>query len=257
MQPKIVFQNVAVRYRLPKERIRTVKEFAIKSLFHRIEYEEFWVFRDISFHINPGTMTGIIGRNGAGKSTLLKLVAGVMKPIRGQVVVEGQVTPLLELGAGFDFELTGLENVFLFGSILGFSRRQMKDKIPKIIEFSELEDFIDSPLRTFSSGMVTRLGFAVATAVAPDILLLDEILTVGDAAFQKKSLEVIQRLHRSGATVLFVSHDLRQVRALCEQTIWLERGELRAWGDTAATIDHYEAALTADPARSFHLKEHG
>jgi ABC-2 type transport system ATP-binding protein len=245
MNPKIKFQNVAVRYRLPKERIRTIKEFAIKSFFRRIEYEEFWIFRDISFHINPGAMMGIVGRNGAGKSTLLKLVAKVMKPIKGQVAVDGCVTPLLELGAGFDYELTGLENIDLFGSILGFSRREMRKKVAKIVEFSELGDFIDSPLRTFSVGMVTRLGFAVATAMDPDILLLDEILSVGDAAFQKKSLDIIHRYRHSGVTILFVTHNLSQVRTLCDQVIWLEQGEMRAWGETAAVIDQYEAALNA------------
>jgi ABC-2 type transport system ATP-binding protein len=245
MQPKIIFQNVGVRYQLPKERIRTIKEFAIKSLLRRIEYEEFWIFRDISFHINPGAMMGIVGSNGAGKSTLLKLVAKVMKPIKGQVAVDGRVTPLLELGAGFDFELTGIENIYLFGSILGISRKEMKKKVAKIVEFSELGDFIDSPMRTFSVGMVTRLGFAVATAMDPDILLLDEILSVGDAGFQKKSLEVIQRYRHSGATILFVTHSLNQIRALCDQVIWLERGEMRAWGETAAVLDQYEAAVNA------------
>jgi ABC-2 type transport system ATP-binding protein len=245
MQPKIKFQNVGVRYRLPKERIRTIKEFAIKSLFRRIEYEEFWIFQDISFHINPGAMVGIVGSTGAGKSTLLKLVAKVMKPIKGQVAVEGRVTPLLELGAGFDFELTGIENIYLFGSILGISRREMKEKVAKIVDFSELGDFIDSPLRTFSVGMVTRLGFAVATSMDPDILLLDEILSVGDVAFQKKSLDVIQSYRHSGATILFVTHNLSQVRALCDQVIWLERGEMLAWGETAAVIDQYEAAVNA------------
>lgn len=245
MQPKILLQNVAVSYRLPKERIRTIKEFAIKSLFRRIEYEEFWIFRDLSFHINPGVMLGIVGSNGAGKSTLLKLVARVMKPIKGQVAVDGRVTPLLELGAGFDFELTGLENIYLFGSILGNSRKEMKKKVAKIIEFSEVGDFIDSPLRTFSVGMVTRLGFAVATAMDPDILLLDEILAVGDASFQKKSLDVIQRYRNSGVTILFVTHNLGQIRALCDQVIWLEHGEVQAWGGTSSVIDQYEAALTA------------
>ena len=167
MPAKIVFQDISVRYRLPKERIRTVKEFAIKSLWHKVQYEEFWVLNDISFQVEPGEMLGVIGRNGAGKSTLLKLVARVMKPIKGQVQVNGQVTPLLELGAGFDIELTGYENIFLFGSILGINRQKMREKLRRIVDFSELEDFLDSPLRTFSSGMVTRLGFAVAHRGGP------------------------------------------------------------------------------------------
>jgi ABC-type polysaccharide/polyol phosphate transport system ATPase subunit len=243
MQPKIIFQDVSVRYRLPKERIRTFKEFAIQSLFRKVEYEEFWVFHDITFHIAPGEVMGIVGRNGAGKSTLLKLVARVMKPVKGQVGVNGKVTPLLELGAGFDLELTGQENIYLFGSILGISRKEMNKKLGKIIEFSELGDFIDSPLRTFSSGMVTRLGFAVATAIDPDILLLDEILAVGDAGFQKKSLEVIHNFHDSGVTILFVSHNLTQIRTLCDKVVWLDGGKVRAWGDAPAVLDQYEASM--------------
>ncbi len=243
MQPKIFFQDVSVRYRLPKERIRTFKEFAIQSLFRKVEYEEFWVLHDINFSIAPGEMLGIVGRNGAGKSTLLKLVARVMKPVKGQVRVNGKVTPLLELGAGFDYELTARENIYLFGSILGITRKEMNRKLAKIIEFSELGDFIESPLRTFSSGMVTRLGFAVATAVDPDILLLDEILAVGDAGFQKKCLEVIQNFRRAGVTILFVSHALPQIQSLCDRVVWLEGGGVRAWGDAPAVLQQYAAAL--------------
>jgi ABC-2 type transport system ATP-binding protein len=243
MQPKIFFQDVSVRYRLPKERIRTFKEFAIQSLFRKVEYEEFWVLNDINFSIAPGEMLGIIGRNGAGKSTLLKLVARVMKPVKGQVQVNGKVTPLLELGAGFDYELTARENIYLFGSILGINRKEMNRKLAKIIEFSELGDFIESPLRTFSSGMVTRLGFAVATAVDPDILLLDEILAVGDAGFQKKCLEVIHNFRRAGVTILFVSHTLPQIQSLCDRVVWLEGGGVRAWGDAPAVLQQYAASL--------------
>jgi ABC-type polysaccharide/polyol phosphate transport system ATPase subunit len=243
MQSKIIFQDVSVRYRLPKERIRTFKEFAIKFFWRQVEYEEFWVLRNINFQIDPGTMIGIVGRNGAGKSTLLKLVARVMKPVKGQVQVNGKVTPLLELGAGFDFELTGQENIYLFGSILGISRKEMNRRMAKIVDFSGLGDFINSPLRTFSSGMVVRLGFAVATAVDPDILLLDEILAVGDAGFQKKSFEVIQHFRRSGVTILFVSHDLGQIRSLCDRVIWVEGGEIRAWGEVSKALPLYEAFL--------------
>ena len=243
MQSKIIFQDVSVRYRLPKERIRTFKEFAIQSLFRKVEYEEFWVFDDITFHIAPGEVMGIVGRNGAGKSTLLKLVARVMKPVKGHVEVNGKVTPLLELGAGFDYELTGQENIYLFGSILGISRKEMNKKLGKIVEFSELGDFIDSPLRTFSSGMVTRLGFAVATALDPDILLLDEILAVGDAGFQQKCLEVIHNFRDSGVTILFVSHNPTQMRTLCDKVVWLDGGKVRAWGDAPAILDQYEASM--------------
>lgn len=243
MQSKIIFQDVSVRYRLPKERIRTFKEFAIKSFWRQVEYEEFWVLRNINLQIAPGTMTGIVGRNGAGKSTLLKLVARVMKPVKGQVQVNGKVTPLLELGAGFDFELTGEENIYLFGSILGINRREMNRRMAKIVDFSGLGDFITSPLRTYSSGMVARMGFAVATAVDPEILLLDEILAVGDAGFQKKSLEVVKQFQSSKVTILFVSHDLGQIRSLCDQVIWIEGGEIRACGETSKALPQYEAFL--------------
>jgi ABC-2 type transport system ATP-binding protein len=245
MPAKINFHDVSVRYRLPKERIRTVKEFAIKSLWRKVEYEEFWVLKNITFQIEPGEMLGIIGRNGAGKSTLLKLVARVMKPVKGRVEISGRVTPLLELGAGFDFELTGQENIFLFGSILGVNRKEMRSKLEKIAEFSELGDFLEAPLRTFSSGMITRLGFAVATAVDPDILLLDEILAVGDAGFQKKSLDVIKHFRSSGVTILFVSHNLQQIRSLCDKAVWLEGGEMRAWGAAPSVLDQYESFLMA------------
>ncbi len=243
MPPKILFQDVSVRYRLPKERIRTFKEFAIQSLFRKIEYEEFWVLHDLNLSIDPGEMLGIVGRNGAGKSTLLKLVARVMKPAKGQVAVNGKVTPLLELGAGFDYELTARENIYLFGSILGISRNEMNRKLARIIEFSELGDFIESPLRTFSSGMVTRLGFAVATAVDPDILLLDEVLAVGDAGFQKKCLEVIHNFRRAGVTILFVSHNLPQIHSLCDRVLWLEGGGMQACDEAPAVLQQYAAAL--------------
>jgi len=245
MSAKIAFQDVSVRYRLPVDRIRTLKEFALKSLWRKVKYEEFWVLKNISFQVEPGEMLGVIGRNGAGKSTLLKLVARVMKPFRGQVQANGRVTPLLELGAGFDLELTGYENIFLFGSILGIGYREMRPKLPRIMDFSELKDFLDSPLRTFSSGMITRLGFSVATAVDPDILLLDEILSVGDAGFQKKSLKVIEKFRRAGVTILFVSHDLKQVRTLCDRTLWLHEGAVRAWGGTPGVLAQYEDYLLA------------
>jgi ABC-type polysaccharide/polyol phosphate transport system ATPase subunit len=247
MEAKIIFDNASVRYRLPKERIRTIKEFAIKSLWRQVDYEEFWALRHISLQVSPGEMLGIIGRNGAGKSTLLKLVARVMQPVAGSVKANGRVTPLLELGAGFDSELTGRENVFLFGSLLGISRREMHRRIAKICAFSELQDFLDAPLRTFSSGMITRLGFSVATSVEPDILLLDEILSVGDGNFQKKSLDLIDQFRLSGVTILFVSHDLPKIRSSCDRVVWLDQGEVQAWGETGSVLDQYESFLRTIP----------
>jgi len=247
MEAKIIFDNASVRYRLPKERIRTIKEFAIKSLWRQVDYEEFWALRHISLQVSPGEMLGIIGRNGAGKSTLLKLVARVMQPVAGSVKANGRVTPLLELGAGFDSELTGRENVYLFGSLLGISRREMHRRIAKICAFSGLQDFLDAPLRTFSSGMITRLGFSVATSVEPDILLLDEILSVGDANFQKKSLDLIDQFRLSGVTILFVSHDLPKIRSSCDRVVWLDQGEVQAWGETGSVLDQYESFLRTIP----------
>lgn len=241
MQPKIILENVSVRYRLPKERIRTIKEFAIQSIWRRVEYEEFWGLVDVSLEVLPGETLGIIGFNGAGKSTLLKLVAKIMKPVAGRLWVDGKVAPLIELGAGFDSELTGRENIYLSGSILGISRAEMNRRIPEIVEFSELGDFIDSPLRTYSTGMMIRLGFAIATACDPEILLLDEVLAVGDTNFQKKSLARINSFRENGATTLWVSHDLGRVRELCNRTLWLDRGKVAAFGETEEVVASYEA----------------
>jgi ABC-2 type transport system ATP-binding protein/lipopolysaccharide transport system ATP-binding protein len=245
MQPNIVLEDVSVRYRLPKERVRSIKEFAIQSLLRRLEYEEFWALVNVSFQVAPGEMLGIIGHNGAGKSTVLKLVARVMKPIAGRVRVEGRLAPLIELGAGFDFELTGRENIYLCGSILGISRREMQWRLPEIVEFSELQDFIESPLRAYSTGMVVRLGFAIATACDPDVLLLDEIMAVGDAHFQKKSSRRISEFRGKGATIMFVSHNLAQVQDLCDRVVWLERGRVMAWGQSREVVAAYEAFLQA------------
>jgi ABC-type polysaccharide/polyol phosphate transport system ATPase subunit len=248
MELPIVLQDVSVRYRLPKERIRSFKEFVIKSVKGRIEYEEFWALRNIDFQVAPGEMLGIIGRNGAGKTTLLKLIARVMKPVSGQVRVPGTVAPMIELGGGFDLELTGRENVYLFGSILGISRRVMDQKFEAIVDFSELHDFMEAPLRAYSSGMVTRLGFAVVTAVDPDIMILDEILAVGDTAFQEKCHGHIAEFRRGGGTILFVSHSLDQILKFCDRALWLEKGQLRSWGATDAVVQAYQNFLASVPA---------
>jgi ABC-2 type transport system ATP-binding protein len=245
MQAKIILENVSVRYRLPKERIRTIKEFAIQSLWRRVEYEEFWGLTDISMQVAEGETLGIIGCNGAGKSTLLKLVAGIVKPVDGRFWSDGKVAPLIELGAGFDTELTGRENIYLSGSILGVSRAAMQPRVAEIIEFSGLQDFIDSPLRTYSTGMMVRLGFAIATTCDPEILLLDEVLAVGDANFQQKSFARINSFRENGATTLLVSHDLGKVKELCHRTLWLDRGKVAALGETGEVVALYEAANRA------------
>jgi ABC-2 type transport system ATP-binding protein len=249
MEFPIVLQDVSVRYRLPKERIRSIKEFVIKSFRGRIEYEEFWALKNITFQVPPGEMLGIIGRNGAGKSTLLKLIARVMKPISGTVHVPGKVAPMIELGGGFDHELSGRDNVYLFGSILGINRREMNKKFDAIVEFAELEDFMEAPLRAFSSGMIMRLAFAIAIAVEPDIMILDEILAVGDTAFQEKCQAHIARFRQAGGTILFVSHNLDQIRKSCDRALWLEHGEMRDWGSTVGVVQQYKNYLESIASR--------
>ncbi len=247
MDPVIDIKDVSVRYRLPKDRVRTFKEFFIKSLKRQIEYEDFWALKNVSLQLNPGEMVGIVGRNGAGKSTLLKLVAKVMKPTSGSLTIHGKVAPLIELGTGFDTELTGRENVYLNGSILGMNKKEMAQKYPSIAEFSELGDFLESPVRTYSSGMVARLGFAIATEVSPTILILDEILGVGDLSFQKKCLNRIETFRKGGATILFVSHSLEQVRSSCDKALWLDHGFAKAWGGTESVTAQYENFIFAGP----------
>lgn len=248
MKFPIVLQDVSVCYRLPKERIRSFKEFIIKSFKGRIEYEEFWALKNITFQVPPGEMLGIVGRNGAGKSTLLKLIARVMKPVQGTVRVPGKVAPMIELGGGFDHELSGRENVYLFGSILGISRREMERKFDAIVEFSELQDFMEAPMRAYSSGMIARLGFAVVIAVEPEIMILDEILAVGDSAFQEKCHAHIAQFRQAGGTILFVSHSHDQILKFCDQALWLERGEIRSRGDTAGVVRQYREFLKSVPS---------
>jgi ABC-type polysaccharide/polyol phosphate transport system ATPase subunit len=248
MELPILLEKVSVRYRLPKERIRSFKEFVIKSLKGRLEYEEFWALKNITIQVPPGEMLGIIGRNGAGKTTLLKLVARVIKPISGRVQVPGKVGPMIELGGGFDLELTGRENVYLFGSILGISRKAMNEKFDAIVEFAELGDFMEAPLRAYSSGMITRLGFAVVTAVNPEIMILDEILAVGDTAFQEKCHAHIARFRQAGGTILFVSHNLEEICQFCDRALWLDKGEVKSSGPTAAVVQDYTNFLASQPA---------
>ena len=241
LQSVISLSGVTVTYRLPKQIIRSFKEYAIHRLkAGRYDYEEFKALNNVDFHVKAGQVVGMIGRNGAGKSTLLKVIAGIIKPRVGTVSVKGRIAPLIELGAGFDPELTGRENVYLNGALLGMTNRALTEKLPGIIEFSELDDFIDAPLRTYSSGMIARLGFAVATDVDPDILIVDEILGVGDDAFQKKCKKRLDKFRDDGVTVLVVSHDMNQVKAMCDEVYWLERGEVRDAGTSTEIIGRYE-----------------
>jgi ABC-2 type transport system ATP-binding protein len=244
MQPLVVLEDVSVTYRLPKERIRSLKEFWIHLLKGRLEYEDYSALRAVNLDVRRGDALGVVGKNGSGKSTLLKVIAGVIKPIHGIAQVKGKVAPLLELGAGFDFEMTGLENIYLNGSILGFSRREMDAKVARIVEFSELGHFIRSPLRTYSSGMIARLGFAIATDSDPDVLLVDEILAVGDGAFTKKCESRINSYRDAQVSLVLVSHDMNKICALCDKAAWLNRGEISAFGNVADVTREYEKFLS-------------
>ena len=237
--PLIRLQDVAVRYRVPQERIPTFKEYAIRRLRGQIHYQSFWALKNIDLEIYPGEVFGIIGPNGAGKSTLLKVIARVLYPTRGRVQITGRVAPLLELGAGFDQELTGRENIYLNGAILGYTKAQIDAIYPEIVEFSGLHEFINAPLRTYSTGMFARLGFSVATASRPDILIVDEILGVGDAEFQTKSYERIQSFKAAGTTILLVSHSLDRVEEICNRAMWLDHGEIMNMGLTRTVALQY------------------
>lgn len=232
-------ENVSVKYLMTYDRIQSIKEYLVQLVKGKIQYEEFWALKSVSFEVKKGEVLGIIGHNGAGKSTLLKVISGILKPTTGSVQVNGTIVPMLELGSGFDFDLTGRENVFLNGAILGYSEQFLKGKYEEIAEFSELGQFIDVPLRNYSSGMVMRLAFSIATVVQPDILIVDEILAVGDAEFQEKSKRRMLELMGGGTTVLFVSHSLEQIREMCSKAIWLERGVVVMAGDTKSVCDAY------------------
>ncbi len=255
-QPVIQLQDVSVRYRLPQERIPSFKEYAIRWLRGQIRFQEFWALQNLTLDVFGGEVFGIIGSNGAGKSTLLKVIARVLRPTRGVVRVNGRVAPLLELGAGFDFELTGRENVYLNSAILGHSRRDTGLRLARIIEFSGLAEFIDAPLRTYSTGMVARLGFAVATDVRPEILIVDEILSVGDAEFQTRSFERIQEFRSRGTTILLVSHSLGKVEEMCSRALWLDRGEVKILSDAHTTIARYlEMVRLEEEQRMAHSRQ--
>jgi len=234
-------ENVSVKYLMAYDRIKSMKEYLVQLVKGNIQYEEFWALQDVSFEVKKGEVLGIIGHNGAGKSTLLKVISGILKPTSGGVQVNGTVVPMLELGSGFDFDLTGRENVFLNGAILGYPEQFLKEKYGEIVEFSELGQFIDVPLRNYSSGMVMRLAFSIATVVQPDILIVDEILAVGDADFQEKSKRRMLELMGGGTTVLFVSHSLGQIQEMCDRVLWLEKGRLKLAGKTETVCAMYQA----------------
>lgn len=227
----ITLSHVGMRFHLNKEKVDSMKEYFIKLIKRDMQYSEFWALKDVNFSVKQGDRVGILGLNGAGKSTLMKVIAGVFKPTEGTVHREGVLAPMIELGAGFDMQYTGAENIFLYGAVLGHSRKFMEEKYDEIVQFSELGKFIDVPLKNYSSGMKARLGFSIATVVCPDILILDEVLSVGDAKFRKKSEKKLLDMMDTGITVLFVSHNLEQVKRICNKAMILEHGEIKTYGD--------------------------
>ena len=238
----IKLEHVSMKFNLGIE-----KEFSIKQAFinflsfkkNKKSKENFWALKDVSFDVKKGEVIGLIGSNGAGKSTLLKVVSGVLKPTKGKVTVNGVISPMIELGAGFDAELTARENIYLNGSILGYSKEFLDEKFDEIVEFSELKDFLDAPVRNFSSGMVAKLAFSIATIVNPEILIVDEILSVGDIKFQETSKNKMMEMIKGGTTVLYVSHDLSSIMELCNRVIWLEHGKVIKIGETKELCKEY------------------
>ena len=238
-EPIIKVENVSMRFNLSKEKVDSLKEYLIKALKGKLQFDEFWALNDVSFTVNRGDSVGLIGLNGSGKSTMLKVIARVLKPTKGSVSVNGMVAPLIELGAGFDFDLTGKENIYLNGALLGRSRKVMDEALEDIIEFSELRDFMDVPMKNYSSGMLSRLAFAIATAGKADILIVDEVLAVGDFRFQQKCIDRIRKMMDEGTTVLFVSHSIEQVEDICNKVVWLKSGQLHMQGDAREICEIY------------------
>lgn len=235
--------HVGMKFNLSSEKVDDLKDYIIKLVKRQLMYKEFWALKDVSFEVKKGDRVAVLGLNGAGKSTLLKVVAGVLKPTEGSVQMKGTIVPLLELGAGFDKQYTGAENIFLYGAMLGYSKDFIREKFDEIVKFSELGEFINVPVKNYSSGMKSRLGFAIATVVEPEILILDEVLAVGDAKFRKKSEKKIKSMIKNDVTVLFVSHSLEQVRRICNKAILLEKGHIIAKGDVEEVAAIYESKI--------------
>ena len=236
----ITVNNVSMKFDLGIERDNSFKQVFINILSMRKKKKDyFWALKDVSFHVEKGEVIGLIGSNGAGKSTLLKAISGVMKPTKGTIEVNGIISPMIELGAGFDLELTARENIYLNGAVLGYSKKFLEEKFDEIVEFSELKDFLDVPVKNFSSGMTAKLAFSIATIVNPEVLIVDEILSVGDIKFQEKSKNKMLEMIKGGTTVLYVSHSLASIEELCDRVIWLEHGEIVKMGDTKEICKEY------------------
>ena len=239
----IEVDNVSMKFNLSREKVDSLKDYIFKTIKREIQYNEFWALKNVSFSVEKGDRVGILGLNGAGKSTLLKVISGVFKPTEGHVDKHGKMVPLLELGAGFDPQYTGKENIYMYGAMLGYTKKFIDSKYDEIVEFSELQKFMDVPVKNYSSGMKSRLGFSIATVVEPKILILDEVLSVGDAKFRKKSEKKIMSMFDSGVTVLFVSHSLEQVQRLCNKAMILEKGKLIAYGDIVPISEQYSKMI--------------
>ena len=233
--------HVSIRFNLASEKVNNLKEYAIKMAKHELMFQEFFALKDVNLHVKKGEAWGLIGTNGSGKSTLLKAITGILKPYTGNIKVRGQIAPMIELGAGFDQELTARENIFLNGAVLGHSREFMEEHFDDIVEFAGLQKFLDSPIKNYSSGMKARLGFAVATMVDPEILIVDEVLSVGDYQFRKRCNERMEEMLSGGTTLLFVSHSIDQVRKLCDHAVWINKGQIMQIGEVNEVCDAYMA----------------
>ncbi|MBQ6550549.1 MAG: ABC transporter ATP-binding protein [Lachnospiraceae bacterium] len=238
-EAKLRIRDVSMRFRLEEDRSGSLKETFTKMFTKGLKFREFYALHDVSFDVYKGDVLGIIGRNGAGKSTILKIISGIMKPTKGTVERYGNIVPMLELGSGFDMDLSGRENIYLNGAILGYDKEFLLSKYNEIVDFSELHEFIEMPLRNYSSGMIMRLAFSIATVVEPEILIVDEILAVGVENFQKKSRARMMELMSGGTTVLFVSHDMNQIREMCNRVVWLDGGTVRLQGRSQEICDRY------------------
>jgi ABC-type polysaccharide/polyol phosphate transport system ATPase subunit len=243
--PAVEVQRASLAYRLSRSSTGTAKEYVIQLMKRQVSYEQLWALKEISFEVNDGEVFGVVGANGAGKSTLMKMLARVLPPTDGRVLVRGSVAPMIELGAGFNPELTGLENIVMYGTLLGRPPQLMRERAKEIAEWASLSDYLDVPIRSYSSGMLARLGFSVATDTEPDVLIVDEVLSVGDAAFQQKSSERMRRMIDNGASVVLVSHNLSTVREISDRAMWLDRGKVILEGDPTYVVDAYEESVEA------------
>jgi len=235
----VTVEHVTVRFNMASEKIDNLKEYFIKLIRRELMFKEFLALKDVSFEVKKGEAWGIIGTNGSGKSTLLKLICGILKPYKGKVTINGTIAPLIELGAGFDGDLTASENIYLNGAVLGYDKKFMREHFDEIVEFAELKDFLEMPLKNYSSGMAARLGFAIATVVRPDILICDEVLAVGDYAFQKKCEKKMNDMRESGTTLLYVSHSIESVKTVCDHALWIEKGVMVMKGEVEKVCNSY------------------